>query len=155
MSKLIKTESIQLIPENTLHLSNAGSLVASVLNPAEPTLFQLIQCYCSAATDEIPGCSEQLTQKTRDVDPVLVQCRASVYDAGPTLNQHRVNASCVLGRHATVHLTLQPIPEAMLLWKQPSSGQFLLTWSMQTLTQELLIWDEMCARNPRCLRDNN
>ena len=37
------------------------------------------------------------SQQTRDVDPMLIQCWSSVYDAGPPLNQHRVNVSCLLG----------------------------------------------------------
>ena len=40
---------------------------------------------------------------TRDTDPVLVQCWASVCDAGPTLNQHRIRVSCV---HRASHYVL-------------------------------------------------
>ena len=36
------------------------------------------------------------TQKTQDIDSMLVQCWASVVDDGPTLNQHWVNVSCLL-----------------------------------------------------------
>ena len=36
-------------------------------------------------------------QQTRDNHPMLVQCWASVADGGPTLYQHRVNVSCLLG----------------------------------------------------------
>ena len=32
----------------------------------------------------------------RGIHPMLFQCWASVCDAGPTLKQHRVNASCLL-----------------------------------------------------------
>ena len=35
-------------------------------------------------------------QQTWDIDPVLSQCCDSVVDAGPTLDQHRANASCLL-----------------------------------------------------------
>ena len=38
------------------------------------------------------------SQQTRVIDPMLVQCWLIVYDAGPTLNQHCVDASCVLVR---------------------------------------------------------
>ena len=34
---------------------------------------------------------------TRDVDPVLFWCWASVADGGPTSNQHRVNVTWLLG----------------------------------------------------------
>ena len=37
------------------------------------------------------------TQQTRDVHQMLVQCWASVADGGPTLHQHWVNVSCLLG----------------------------------------------------------
>ena len=39
-----------------------------------------------------------LSQQTRDIDHVLVQCWASVADDGPTLNQQMVNVPCLLGR---------------------------------------------------------
>ena len=34
--------------------------------------------------------------QTQDIHPVLVQCWASVHDAGPTLNKRRVNILCLL-----------------------------------------------------------
>ena len=37
------------------------------------------------------------TRKTRDVDPMPLQCWISFCDDGLTLQQHRVNASCLLG----------------------------------------------------------
>ena len=37
------------------------------------------------------------TQQTRDVDRMLFQCWADVVDGGPTLKQHWVNVSCLLG----------------------------------------------------------
>ena len=36
-------------------------------------------------------------QRTRDVYPMMVQCWPTVYDAGPTLNQHWFNVTCLLG----------------------------------------------------------
>ena len=39
-------------------------------------------------------------QQTRDVQPMLVQCWTSVEDDGPTLYQHWLNVSCLLGRDA-------------------------------------------------------
>ena len=38
---------------------------------------------------------------SRYVDPMLVWCWAIVYDACPTLKQHWVNVSCLLGLHRT------------------------------------------------------
>ena len=43
------------------------------------------------------GIISHCAQQTRNVDPVLVQCWASVADDGPTLNQQRTNVPCLLG----------------------------------------------------------
>ena len=37
------------------------------------------------------------TPSKHDVDPMLVQCWPTIYDADPTSNQHWFNASCLLG----------------------------------------------------------
>ena len=37
------------------------------------------------------------SQQTRDIEPMLALCWADVYDVGPTLSQHWLNASCLLG----------------------------------------------------------
>ena len=34
------------------------------------------------------------TQQTRGIHPILFQCWSTVFDADPTLKQHRVNSSC-------------------------------------------------------------
>ena len=41
-------------------------------------------------------CVLECSHQTRYVDPMLVWCWPTVYDAGPTLNYHRVNISCLL-----------------------------------------------------------
>ena len=41
-----------------------------------------------------------LPQQTRAIHALLVQCWATVYDAGPTLNHQWVNGSCLLGSTA-------------------------------------------------------
>ena len=38
-----------------------------------------------------------LSQQTQDIDPMLDQCCATVYDAGSTLVQHWVDVSCLPG----------------------------------------------------------
>ena len=38
-----------------------------------------------------------ISQQTRDIDPMLCQCWASVVDGGPTLAQHWVDVPCLLG----------------------------------------------------------
>ena len=39
------------------------------------------------------------TQQTQDIEPLLVQCWSTVYDAGSTLNQQFLNILCLLGRN--------------------------------------------------------
>ena len=41
--------------------------------------------------------SYEHSQKTRDADPMLVQCWTTVFDTGPASNQHWFNSSCLLG----------------------------------------------------------
>ena len=57
----------------------------------------LAPCKCKRYKGGSLGISP-ITQQTRDIDPMLVQCWASVVDDGPTLNQHWVNVSttCLL-----------------------------------------------------------
>ena len=38
------------------------------------------------------------SQQIRDIHPMLFQCWPTVFDAGPTLKQHWVNAPCLTGR---------------------------------------------------------
>ena len=37
------------------------------------------------------------SRQTRDIEPLLDQCWASVVDGGPTLNQQWLNVSCLVG----------------------------------------------------------
>ena len=50
------------------------------------------------------------TQQTRDIDPMLFQCRAIVFDVGPTIKQQWDNSSCLLGTHTPHGM----IPHALL-----------------------------------------
>ena len=49
-------------------------------------------------------------QQSRDIDSMLFYFRATVFDVGPTLKQHRDNASCLLGTHTPHGM----IPSALL-----------------------------------------
>ena len=59
--------------------------------------------------------SQHHAQQTRDVGPLVGQCWSSVYDAGPTLDQHWAKVSCMLGgftgaqRHDTLGQRLRPV----------------------------------------------
>ena len=50
-----------------------------------------------SSTHKIKVYAAVYTQQTRGIHPMLFQCWANVFDAGPTLKQHWVNASCLLG----------------------------------------------------------
>ena len=43
--------------------------------------------------------------QTRYIASMLAQCWDSVEDGGPTLSQHRVNVSCLLGCITTIHFS--------------------------------------------------
>ena len=47
-----------------------------------------------------------ITQQIGGIHPMLFQCWASVEDGGPALKQHRMNASCLLGRASRPHTFL-------------------------------------------------
>ena len=61
-----------------------------------------------------------ITQQTRGIYLVPEQCRANVYDAGRTLNQHRASVSCLLGVHhygtQGSHLPLYIMADMTLLY---------------------------------------
>ena len=44
-------------------------------------------------------CAVGTAQQTRGADTMLVRSWADIVDGGPTLNQHCVNVSCLLGSH--------------------------------------------------------
>ena len=50
------------------------------------------------------------TQRERDVHSKFVECWASVADNEPTLKQHWVNVSCLLGILFTVPQQAQDVP---------------------------------------------
>ena len=41
--------------------------------------------------------NEDYTRKTRHIETMLVKCWPTICDAGPALNQHFFNVSCLLG----------------------------------------------------------
>ena len=40
------------------------------------------------------------TKQTQDIELILLHCWATVFDAGPKVNQHWSNVSCLLGRNS-------------------------------------------------------
>ena len=60
-----------------------------------------------------------ISQETRDIAHVLVQCWASVADDEQTLNQHMINVPCLLGslrKWATNCIPFRPPPPLTLLF---------------------------------------
>ena len=58
----------------------------------------IFRCLVTGCTRHHPLCTfiGDYGQRTWDGDPMFFKCWASVYDAGPALKQHWVNASCWL-----------------------------------------------------------
>ena len=56
-----------------------------------------VQCDTIHRTYTCIDLSHYCSQQTHRIDPMLVQCWASVVDGGPTLKQHWVNFLCLLG----------------------------------------------------------
>ena len=54
------------------------------------------------------------SQQTRHVNPMLVECWASVLDVGPILQQHWVDISCLLG-HLIQTDTREILPETLII----------------------------------------
>ena len=101
-------------PENTKHLYHIYTMLvqrgrrwAGVVEmlykcfvfarlPAQATKFKSWRSETEHATYQSLRLPKILSQQTRDVDPVLFQCWASVADGGPTFKQHWVSASRLL-----------------------------------------------------------
>ena len=65
-----------------------------------PTPYNLHVCrpiYTKVTSTHISHGSEQVTQQTRDLDPMLGWCWATGFDAGPAPTQHRIKVWCLLG----------------------------------------------------------
>ena len=63
-------------------------------------------------------------QQRRDVHPLLDQKRASVYDAGPTMIQHWMNVSCLLGAALRRWPVIDPTMDERLVFAGSSSFSF-------------------------------
>ena len=74
---------------------------------------------------------EVFSQQTGDIDPVLDQCWATVYDAGPTLVQHWVDVSCVMQSRSCDH-TLAFVGKRFQIPREKCWDR-LLTWDQQRL----------------------
>ena len=66
-------------------------------------MFNPIVCVCMSVSvgngvkNQVDPITVVLSQQTRYINPMLAQCWPTVYDAGPTLDQHWVDVSCLLG----------------------------------------------------------
>ena len=62
-------------------------------------------------------------QQTWDVDPMLVYCWPTVYDAGPTVNQRWANVSCFFGWLLRVAATYRTPTRLETRWQIKTSPQ--------------------------------
>ena len=83
------------IAENTTRPCSVALMLASVVDdgPALKTTLGYVH-----------------TQLARYTDPMLVKCWASVADDSPTLNQHWVSVSCLLGIMSTIKGVFKGVP---------------------------------------------
>ena len=66
--------------------------------PPYPSFYQLINSQNQVKYfHEVSASQARLFQQAQYVDPMLIQCCASVVDGGPTLDQHRANVLYLLG----------------------------------------------------------
>ena len=81
------------------------------LSSLEPPLGQVSRSLGHACAVHLSGSDGQcwpnaeslaqpLASETRDIDPMLDQWGSTVYDGGPTLDQHWVDVSCLSGRYS-------------------------------------------------------
>ena len=78
--------------------------------------------------------------KTRNVDPMLVQCWANVEGGGSTLKQHRDNCSCLLGCQSSDRCNFVRYAGQALgqCWENiedvgPTLGQFFINFTWQSI----------------------
>ena len=100
------------------------------------TLYKVIGIVYVLSEFTIPFWCETLvnTPSKHDVDPMLVQCWPTICDAGPTSNQHRLNASCLLG-------CVQPSKHKQLLSFVKCFGMFWKSKKLQ-VRDYLFKWTE-------------
>ena len=97
--------------------------------------YPLLTLYQQQVTTlQLLGGSLSQPQQTRGIDPMLVYCCASVADGGPALNQHWVNAPCLLGTHGTSFIQWLPLTvlSSRTSWIM-NNGGLMLSQRRQTL----------------------
>ena len=77
-----------------------------------------------------------LSQQTRDIDPKLDQCWATVYDAGPTLVQHWGDVSCLPGKGMDV--PAYTCPEVRTLYEHSENILFRLRHFTEIVSENYL-----------------
>ena len=84
---------------NICNESSEPPYSGGLLNFGSYGFFSKYDVWCMHGTIELKRLSWQSTsQQTRYINPMLIQCWASVVDAGPTLDQHSLDVSCSLER---------------------------------------------------------
>ena len=90
----------------------------------------------------VPTSYRPMTQQTRHVETMMLQCRASVADVAPALKHHCLNASCLLRTQQTQNMCTAPIQR----WPNVGAVQRLRRWSStaQTLHKCPMIAGKTC-----------
>ena len=79
-----------------------------------------------------------LSQQTRDIDLMLDQCWATVYDAGPTLVQHWVDVSCLPGMGMDVPAHTCPEVRTLGLYEHSENILFRLRHFTEIVSENYL-----------------
>ena len=93
-----KVKHVMYKDTKTQHNQSQLHLSCSVYHPVYLLIFWgLARQYSCPRFNQSLRKPDKTTQPTRDIYPLLDQCWATVNDAGPTLVQHWVDVSCLLG----------------------------------------------------------
>ena len=91
----------KILPANTKHLHN----ICTTSSQHCTNVIQMFYvCWAGLYRYSTDNTSGSTSQQTRGIEPLLVQCWSTFYDAGPTLNQQWLNASCL--QHPSKHEAL-------------------------------------------------
>ena len=125
-------QGLKAIPENTRRSASVGTMLgqrrrrwANIV----PTLSERLVFsgwLFSVQTDQHVANNSMSFHQTRDVEPVLVWCWASVVDGGPIINQHWLNVSCLLGFH--LYWPLQSASQKLSHSSVKCSGRHVLSF---------------------------
>ena len=83
--------------------------------------------------------NSSIPYQTRNVEPMLVQCWSTVYDAGPTMNQHRLNVSL---------LVLQPVFFISYILCHCLPGRSRSSYGYSSMFRRSYVQKVLCSEGP-------